>query len=63
MVTDEDTPHFIQEHKPTACFGNEEEFGKYLKGEEDPDSAPLETDGGNILVQRRRDLTHKQILK
>ena len=63
LATDEDTPHFTAEHKSTACFGNEEEFGKFLNGGPEPESAPLETDGGNILVQRRKDLAHKQILK
>lgn len=63
LITDEETPHFIMEHKSTACFGNEEEFGCFLNGELDVDGTPLETDGGNILVHRRKDLAHKQVLK
>ena len=58
---DEDTPHFSVEHKSTACFGNEEEFRTYLGG--GADGTPLETDGGHLLVHRRRELTEKQVLR
>lgn len=60
LITGDDTPCFINEHKATACFGNEEEFGKFLNGEQDNGEndagARLETDGGNILVERRKKL-------
>ena len=64
MINDEETPHFTIEHKATAHFANADEFDRYLNGgKEDTDGAPLETDGGNILVQRRKDLAQKQVLR
>lgn len=64
MYDEDDTPQFNKDHKSTACFGCKEEFSKYMDGiQGDTNGAPLETDGGNILVQRRKDLAHKEILK
>jgi hypothetical protein len=63
-ITDDDTPCFITEHKSTACFGNEEEFGRFLNGQGGCEvEKPLETDGGNILVERRKKLGQRKVLK
>lgn len=61
---DEETPHFTVEHKGTAHFADEKEFDKYINGTAETDvGTPLETDGGNILVQRRKELAKKSILR
>jgi len=52
VYEDEDvTPQFYQqmERTTTANFANQEEFDQYLNSE-----GPLETDGGNILTDRRK---------
>lgn len=72
LITDDDdnTPCFTHEHKNTAHFGNMEDFQKYVNGEtgeigetNSDNGVVLETDGGNILVERRKKLGGKKILK
>lgn len=76
LITDDDdnTPCFTHEHKNTAHFGNMEEFQQYVNGETgvtagenvettSDNGMVLETDGGNILVERRKKLGGKKILK
>jgi hypothetical protein len=60
---DDNTPCFSYEHKNTAHFGNMEDFQKYVNGEtgetgeaNGDNGAVLETDGGNMLVERRKKL-------
>ena len=53
---EEVTPQFYQqmERTTTANFANREEFNEYLNTE-----GPLETDGGNILADRKKQLDSK----
>jgi len=67
---DDNTPCFMHEPKHTAHFGNMEDFKKYDTGETNEQGETtsdngivLETDGGNILVERRKKLGGRKILK